>query len=478
MVKEEALVWINNMSSEYLTFAKVFDDLSEPHRVVSFSELGVYEFQHMRQHVIQLYNVLKNKYRPRVVINFESPYYSAVAFLAAAFACKDIILIGGNIEDDYLYEYIDSDEIVLSDKNITKYYNANVLQISKLLINCYEDVDFASQVLPEFNAKDVTFSLLSGDEGEVRDYPRSIASIEEELNSTISCFPQLLEQGVFSYTLPPTHGFDIVHCSLMAVLARGSLLAKQVISQQALAQLSTMNFVFITSSDFLDNIDPDLVVPRASIVFSIGGNLSKGTTLTAYQSFHCPIIQMIGSLHTGCLGYRDALISNSFKLFKEIKYFVNNEYNLVITKNFINEEPFTTNYIVAENNDAITIIGEKDRVITIKGSTYSLKTVEDILMDTGKIVNAVAVALRDGDLGETYVGVVVSIPDEMIHILENSKNKSLFIMELRNDLQGKLPEELIPRKVRFLDKILYNANGRVDYQSLLNCFSQNSYAKS
>lgn len=461
------------MSEEYLTFAKVFNDTSNLHRVVSFSDLGLFEFQHMRQHVFQLYSILKEKYRSRVIFNFNSPYYSAISFLAACFADKEMILIGNDVPEKYLDNYIESDEIVLTDQNITKFNKAEVIQIKRVLLNSCETFNIRGDKLPEFDADSIEFTLICRSEqnGEIGKFPRTVGSIERELNAVIRSFPQITNNCVFAFTLPITHGFDLVHCSLMAVLARGCVLAKRVVSPQSLAQLSTMDFVFITTCDFINELNPELLIPRATVVFSLGGILSRGAALTASQSFGCSIIQFIGSLYTGCLGYKDPLKSNVFTLFAGVEYQITKDSNLVITKHFIGNNPYTTNYIVAKQDKGFVIFGDKERSIAINGEKYFLDDLERIITNTGKVKNAVAVALKDSDISEYYVGLVVSVTPEMMHILEHSKAKTAFIMDLRKELEGQVPEDLIPRKVRFLNEILYNDNGSVDYSSLLKCFS-------
>ncbi|PIN15871.1 Acyl-CoA synthetase [Handroanthus impetiginosus] len=106
----------------------------------------------------------------------------------------------------------------------------------------------------------------------------------------------------------------------------------------------------------------------------------------------------------------------------------------------------------------LVFLGRKDRTIKVNGQRIALEEIEDALRDHPDVVDA-AVISREVD-GEISLLEAHLVTDE---IIEDDK---LLRSSLRNWLQSKLPQMMIPGHILFTRSLPLTSSGKVDYLSL------------
>lgn len=119
-----------------------------------------------------------------------------------------------------------------------------------------------------------------------------------------------------------------------------------------------------------------------------------------------------------------------------------------------NENCYRTGDLGAIQNSVLYFKGRKDSQIKYKGYRVELSEIEMNISSVPNVLSASVIAKRDenGDVRMIKAFVTGKISSEQI----------------RNALREKLPEYMIPRVIKILDKMPINQNGKIDRKELLN----------
>jgi amino acid adenylation domain-containing protein len=115
------------------------------------------------------------------------------------------------------------------------------------------------------------------------------------------------------------------------------------------------------------------------------------------------------------------------------------------------------------NDGNLEYLGRNDQQVKIRGFRIELGEIEAALQEHGGVRQALVIAREDQSGEKRLVAYVVpEAPGE-----ENgSRREELGISELREYLQGKLPEYMVPSAYMWLDKFPLNHNGKIDLKKL------------
>jgi acyl-CoA synthetase (AMP-forming)/AMP-acid ligase II len=96
------------------------------------------------------------------------------------------------------------------------------------------------------------------------------------------------------------------------------------------------------------------------------------------------------------------------------------------------------------------LIGRKDNLLKVGGHKINPQEIEDVLIATGLVIEAVVLGLPDKLLGFKLIGIVVP------------KNGSCTENEVIAGCAGKLPKFKLPAAVKLVRALPKNANGKID----------------
>lgn len=101
----------------------------------------------------------------------------------------------------------------------------------------------------------------------------------------------------------------------------------------------------------------------------------------------------------------------------------------------------------------IEILQRKDRQIKIRGIRVELEEIESVLLEESYIYNAVVDIVEEGN------------QQELVYFLV-TKNNQLSAKNIRNSLAKKLPQYMIAKHIKLIDKIPLTVNGKVNREEL------------
>lgn len=99
--------------------------------------------------------------------------------------------------------------------------------------------------------------------------------------------------------------------------------------------------------------------------------------------------------------------------------------------------------------------GRKDHLLKVGGHRINPQEVEDILMDTGLVIEAAIIGIEDRLLGHKLVAFVTP------------KNDTVYENNLLEICSGKLPKYKWPAMIRLVKTLPKNANGKINKDNLL-----------
>ncbi len=459
---------MSDKNNNFVSFKDIFFDTSEPHRIVSLSDKGLIEFQKMRFDVYKLYRAFIQSYRDRIIVNVSNPYFNVILTLAVALAKKSLFM-SSSLTNQEFEEFVDSEDIYITDN----------LEYALTKVKCFDIEEILSEEVlddniefPDFDAREMLFSVVTKDPENGFSYnTRTLASIEDEINASFEAFAELKGKYIAVCTEKLNLGFFLVHGAFLSFLAKGIMHTCRFMTQQSLASLVSLDYVLITSCEFLKFLDTNIVLPQAKLVCFVGNVVNPEIAVLANQVFGCSVIQFMGNFQVGCFAYREPLVSQNIKLFNGIGYDIDPvDSSLIITDNFMHAPSNNTNLIVEVKRDGFEVIGDRRRLVWINDKKFFLDEIERLVDLLPTIKNSVALLKTEEGTNMPYVCLVVQITQDEKEKICRSKDKSDYVIHIREELQNTLPKELIPRKVRIIDEITFDAEGKVNIGELEKLF--------
>jgi amino acid adenylation domain-containing protein len=110
-----------------------------------------------------------------------------------------------------------------------------------------------------------------------------------------------------------------------------------------------------------------------------------------------------------------------------------------------------------DENENILFIGRVDFQTKIQGFRVELSEIEYHVKKLLNKINVIAIALTNHTINSTEIGLVIQA-------------KEFNTTQLLKNLRKKVPEYMMPTKIKFLKSFPLNNNGKVDRNKLKNCF--------
>ena len=157
------------------------------------------------------------------------------------------------------------------------------------------------------------------------------------------------------------------------------------------------------------------------------------------KSFKKGEIVMAGDCVTN--GYLDDvnLTKQSFKTIKGIRSFYTNDLGYI------------------DDTGNLFLIGRKDTLVKISGHRVDLREIESTSLTFYNIENSIAFKKKINEfIDEIWIGV------ELVN-----KELKFSIFEFKQFLRKKIPQYMIPKRVKIIDQIILNKNGKIDREKII-----------
>ncbi|MBQ3683591.1 MAG: hypothetical protein II922_11065 [Succinimonas sp.] len=467
------------MDTDSLSITAPFLRPGNPHDVMGFTDAGIMERRMMRHHVAEILEIAAARPHARMVLDLSRFYLMRVSLLVSMYLSSRIICVGDNVSDPCLRQYLNDDDLLITDRFRGFSGNDNSIDISTTLtFSSAPEKD--EQILSSRKIGDISgicFALFGGDTGvSVQEYPVSLNVMEQQCRDQIREIPEIAEAGVAVSTFPPTHGFGFSHSLLMSMMLDLPMFDRALRQDSQVSLLGLPEYALFTSPEFLNSLNIGDVFPNCKLVLVNGFFEKMMNYIAANSIMDCPIIESLGTLAHGVIALRRLSHGKSFRFVNNVVYRLDEDGVLICNSYFDSERcSYPTEYVVNVTGREFVITGRRKRLVTCRGKSWNLDDMENTLERAGFGSRAAVFEYVPWKEKERYV--VIAVESEELCALSASsdiENRGLaadYVNEIRNELSsGGYPSELLPRKVRFVRKISYNEFGRPDYERLKKLF--------
>jgi acyl-coenzyme A synthetase/AMP-(fatty) acid ligase len=256
-------------------------------------------------------------------------------------------------------------------------------------------------------------------------------------------------------TVPPHHVYGLLFGVLVPLVSGASFTRETVLHAEPLAALARRDVSQILVSvpahlRALRLLEPG-TFPRLDHVFSSGAPLPRETAEALEARLGWRVTEALGSSETGGIGYRlgpDA----PWTLFEGVTVDVDDEGRMLVDSPFLDPagaRPFVSgDRIEALGDRTFRLLGRADGVIKVGGTRISVAELEHRLLAIDGIDDAAVLPIEvGGSRGVEVWAVLVGRGHDAASI--------------RKALVPFLDPVVIPRRVRFVDALARDANGKV-----------------
>lgn len=409
--------------------------------------------------IILLSHAMRSHPAQRWALAIDDSYHFATAFLALCYAKKQLVL-PGNLQPQALEELSEHYDVLLHDDREFAATNADAIALSTM-VSSFPPItaDQMIETPPPFARIDLTL-FTSGSSGKAKPIKKNLDQLQTEIHQLEQCWGTLLAQSTIYSTVSHQHIYGLLF-RLLWPLCAGRPFTRTCLNypEQVLTHAKP-NHTLISSPALLKRLTavPDSGHYRA--IFSSGGPLP----FTACQHSHTILgqqpIEVYGSTETGGIGFRQQFTENApWTFFPEINAALDEHGCLQLRSPYIDRQNSyqTTDHVQLMNHRQFLLLGRADRIVKIEEKRVSLPEIELRLQQHHWITDAAVVVLTTPN--RDIIGAAITLTPH------GKKAQALltagkFTLQLRQQLRASLEPVAVPRRIKVVDAIPQNEQGK------------------
>jgi len=409
----------------------------------------------------------------RFILHCEDSWYFLLAF-TALLQCKKEILLTANISPGYIAEIrgkngdaaeeafiLTDQDSIIEEKN--HFYIPDILsQIPKQEISLAEDI-------PVINADETSIVIYtSGSTGNPKAVKQRLTELENDNRFILSMWgEEFLKRKVCS-TVNQHHIYGLLFSIFLPFTAGVPFKRERIKIPEELEILSDTEYMLITVPAFLkraSNIEknhyPKLKSP---FIFTSGGSLDPITAKKTSEVLGFWPVEIYGSTETSGIAWRQSGNGPEWKPFDNAQISLNKDSCLIIRSPYIKDpNGFETADLAQIYPDGRFILkGRIDSVVKIEEKRISLVEMEDRILSSG-FASEVCVIPMEGK--RQYLAAAIVLNDEgkkRFGSLEKHDIKKFW----KEYLHQFFEHIVIPKKLRFLDVLPVNSQGKKNKEKI------------
>jgi acyl-coenzyme A synthetase/AMP-(fatty) acid ligase len=304
----------------------------------------------------------------------------------------------------------------------------------------------------------------SGSTGEPTKVYRTIRNIEAELDVLDSLFGESIGDGRIYSTVSHEHVYGLLFRLLWPLVTKRAFATYNLEYPENLLSDVSASGALVTSPALLKRIGhlDETDTANWRIVFSSGGLLPDYAAADATRLLGTCPVEVLGSTETSGVAWRkqeEHGASEVWHTLPEVRVRQDEEGFLEVSSPFMGLSNWHRmgDKVRLESNRSFELLGRGDHIVKIGEKRVSLAEIEQRTLELADVTDAAATSLEEG--ARQFVGLAVQLSDAGKEALEKQGRKG-FGQKLRQALGNKLEPVAVPRKLRYVDVIPVNPQGK------------------
>lgn len=328
----------------------------------------------------------------------------------------------------------------------------------------------------ELNHQSQISFFTSGSTGEPKLISKALAQLLVEVENLQWHFSSTIKaDAVVVSTVPHHHIYGLLFRLLWPLWSGRSVYQTPIHYIEQLAELLNHHAVLLIASPaHLSRFDDlSLLKGKPHVVdsiFSSGGPLADHLPAVYQQAIAVTPLEIFGSTETGGIAYRQRSDgSGHWQAFRGIELQTDTEQKLAIRSPYLSPEHWFQTQDRVRLSDArqFELLGRADRVVKIEEKRLSLPELEAYAMQHSAVHQAVAAVLS---LAKPQLVLLVQLTESGRSMLK-SAGKLRMGQQLKAHLLKRFDAVLMPKKIRYVETLPYNEQGKLPLKVLETFFA-------
>lgn len=306
--------------------------------------------------------------------------------------------------------------------------------------------------------------------------PQPVLKQERELLAEVAVQAQLwaplMQQTLLLATVSQQHIYGLLFRILLPLHLGVPFWAATLTTPEQLCQVAQMwrqPWGMVSSPAFLEHLDPALPVANGRWLVTSGGPLSTAGATLSRECLDLAAVELYGSSETGGIAWRQER-DHDWSLLPGVALSVDAQGDWWLDSPFLPAgERWRLADRIAWQDNGFRLLGRADRIIKLAEKRISLDEVERRLQALDWVQEAVVVPLLLGR--RTGLGAVV-VPTPQGWQWHADLGNGRLLWRLRQELGVWLEPVALPRRLRCLNALPCNAQGKRQYAELKELFDE------
>lgn len=311
----------------------------------------------------------------------------------------------------------------------------------------------------------------SGSTGQPKKVTRLLRTLCHEIHMLEHMFGQQLQDAAIYTTVSYQHVYGLLFYILWPLLCGRSIATPMLHYPEAVTAVLSgdKKVALISSPTLLSRLDVQFNSKVKPIIFSSGGLLKAGDVNRLHNNLDIIPIEILGSTETGAVAYRQQAKDILWQALPQVSIS-----QAEVSQGLIVESPFFDEISAIEMGDRVELVSptqfnlleRTDRIVKIEGKRLSLAAIEDSIKAHSLVISAYACVIESH---RQLLAVAIVLSAEGCALLQQ-KGKLHMNALIHAWLVALYEPVLCPKKIRFIENIPFNTQGKIVYEDIKQLF--------